>query len=89
MNMENLPEANVPGTGWRISSSSGRKWFRIEKGSPEFLEWMKFYRAAGKQNLANFIMKSGGFTFVAGPSVKEFGGAQIAFLNQSQEGQKF
>lgn len=89
MTNENLPDANEPGTGWRISSTSGRKWFRIQQGSEEFTEWMKFYQARGKQNLANFIMKSGGYTFVLGPSVADFGASQIALLNQSQEVQKF
>lgn len=87
-NIEGIPSADVRGTGWRVSGSSGRKFFRIENGSTEFLAWMQFYRKNGKQDLANYILKSAGFTFVVGPSPQQFGDMQLAFLNQSQGGSK-
>lgn len=81
--MNDLPAADVKGTGWRVSGSTGRKWFRIQFGSPEFTEWVKYYRVMGKQDFANVILKTG-YSFVLGPSVSEHGAAQINYLNQNQ-----
>lgn len=83
MSMENLAAADARGTGWRVSSS-GRKWFRIEKGSDEFTEWCKFYRYSGKSDLAAVIEKMG-FSFVFGPFPQQHGAAQMMFLNQQQQ----
>lgn len=80
-NAEGIPAADVKGTGWRISGSSGRKWYRIERGSKEFSEWVKFYRHRGKQDFANTIMHLG-YSFVVGPSPTEHGAAQIHFMDQ-------
>lgn len=76
--------ADQRGTGWRVSGSSGKKWFRIEKGSSEFADWMKFYRSHGKTDLASVIEKMG-FSFVFGPSPQQHGSAQMMFLNQQYE----
>lgn len=81
--MSDLP-ADAKGTGWRISGRSGKRWFRIEKGSREFDEWLKFYRANNRYDLAKVIQNCG-YSFVAGPFPLEFGGAQIAFLNSQME----
>lgn len=78
------PAADTKGTGWRISGRSGKRWFRIEKGSPEYNEWIKFYRNMGKGDLAAVIEKMG-FSFVFGPSPTQHGSAQMMFLNQQQQ----
>lgn len=74
-----IPMADVGGTGWRISSSSGKKWFRIERGSREFDAWMRFYRDNGKRQFAAFL-EHYGHSFVLGPSPIEHGGDMLAYL---------
>lgn len=74
-----IPSANVKGTGWRISDLTGKKWYRIERGSKEFLEWCKYYRINGQQNLSNFIMRHG-YSFVLGEDPTQHGPAMLAYL---------
>lgn len=86
-NAENLPSADVKGTGWRVSENSGRKWYRIERGSPEFVNWMKFFRLNGKQSFANFVLKYG-HTFVMGPDPLSgsYGNQQLAYMASQNVG---
>lgn len=86
-NLEGIPSADVKGTGWRVSGSSGRRWYRIEKGSPDFEQWKSFYRKNGKADFAAVIDKCG-YSFVLGPSPMQHGDMQLAFLNQAQSGSK-
>lgn len=76
---DGIPPADVKGTGWRISENTGKKWYRIERGSREFLEWCKYYRINGQQNLSNFIMKHG-YSFVSGEEPTQHGPAMLAYL---------
>lgn len=76
---DGIPPANVKGTGWRISEKTGKQWFRIERGSREFLEWVKYYRTSGQQNLSNLIMKHG-YSFVLGEDPSQHGPAMLNYL---------
>lgn len=81
--MSDLP-ADAKGTGWRVSGKTGKRWFRIEKGSEEFDQWMKFYKSHGRSDLASVIQKYG-YTFVFGPSPLQHGSAQLTYLNSQME----
>ncbi len=76
------PPAGTPGTGWRISDS-GRRWFQIEKGSPEFTAWMAFYRSNGWRGFAS-ACEATGRTWVAGPSTMTDGPGMIAHLERER-----
>lgn len=84
-NLEGLPSADAKGTGWRVSGSSGKRWFRIERGSKEFEDWKNFYRKNGRGELAS-VIDTMGYSFVFGPSPMQHGDAQLIFLNQQREG---
>jgi hypothetical protein len=75
-------EADVKGTGWRVSSS-GKRWFRIERGSKDYDAWLKFYRDNGRSKLAKVIDKDG-VSFVSGQSPAEHGGAMLAYLDDNR-----
>lgn len=80
--MMDTPEADTKGTGWR-ESESGKRWFRIERGSREFDAWMKFYRDNKKDKFAKVCEKVG-MTFVLGPSPLEHGGAMLGYLKDNR-----
>lgn len=49
-----IPSADERGNGWRLSAS-GSRFYRIERGTPEWSAWMRHYRASGSEKLANFL----------------------------------
>lgn len=75
-------DASQKGTGWRVSDS-GKRWFRIERGTKEFDAWMKFYRDCGRGRFAA-VAKATGCTFVPGPSPIEHGPAMLAYLDANK-----
>lgn len=78
---DEIPKAGVPGTGWRMSDS-GKRWFQIERGTPEFAEWMRYFKSNGKGQFARFAVKHGR-TWVTGQSVAEFGPSMLAHIDIS------
>lgn len=79
---QGIQTADVKGTGWRVSSS-GRRWFRIERGNREFESWMQFYRNNGRQMFAKFSEHCG-YSFTLGPSPIEHGGAMLAYMDRNK-----
>lgn len=49
-----VPAADEPGNGWRLSSS-GSRYYRIERGTPEWSAWMRHYRATSNGKMADFL----------------------------------
>lgn len=79
--MEGIPTSDVQGPGWRIDSKTGKKWFRIVDGTPEFDSWMKFYKQNGQGLLANFLKNVEKKTYVMGPDPAVSGTMQLSYLN--------
>ena len=49
-----IPFADEKGNGWRISAK-GTRYYRIERGTKEWVAWMAHYRSSGKKSLADFL----------------------------------
>lgn len=75
-------DAGQKGTGWRVSDS-GKRWYRIERGSKEFATWQKFFVDHGRTGFAD-LMGMSGFTFVPGPSPIEHGSAMLVYLDANK-----
>ena len=74
-----IPVSGTKGTGWRMSDS-GKKWFQIDRGSPEFAAWMQYFRANGRGPFADFVTNYGR-TWTTGASPMESGPAMLAILD--------
>lgn len=60
-----IPSADEPGNGWRLSAS-GSRYYRIERGTPEWSAWMGHYRSTGNKKMADFVDKQRDPHFVNG-----------------------
>lgn len=76
---DGVPMADVPGTGWRLDQN-GKKWFRIQSGSNEFMTWMKYLRQNGQGQYADYIRTKAHYTFVPGPDPVVSGKIHLAYL---------
>lgn len=74
-----LPLSDVKRTGWCVDQN-GKKWFRIQLGSTEFMTWMKYLRQNGYGDYANYLRVKEHYTFVPGPDPQVSGRTHLAFL---------